>query len=86
MIFQFLYLSLQFIQHRAFSPSGRNGTARQVEAKKKQAFKAQADRVSCLLKPHKLIMRSKLSFYVSGDFLLSSWTEIRRVKSRQNWG
>lgn len=65
MIFQFLYLpSLHFIQHLAFSTS----VFRTELAAK--GLKAQMYRVSCLLKPHKLIMRSKLSFYVSSYFLL----------------
>lgn len=66
MTFQFLYRSaLHFIQHLAFSPSV-------LLAKD---LKAQMYRMSCLLKPHKLIMRSKLSFYVSRYFLLPNKTE-----------
>lgn len=66
MTFQFLYRpALHFIQHLAFSPSV-------LLAKD---LKAQMYRMSCLLKPHKLIMRSKLSFYVSRYFLLPNKTE-----------
>lgn len=66
MTFQFLYRpALHFIQHLAFSPSV-------LLAKD---LKAQMYRMSCLLKPHKLIMRSKLSFYVSRYFLLANKTE-----------
>lgn len=77
MIFQFLYLLLlPWLRFTSFAlfhfcllclVAGTELQAIYIQAK---GLKAQMYRMSCLLKPHKLIMRSKLSFYVSKYFLL----------------
>jgi hypothetical protein len=88
MIFQFLY-QLYFVQfHRNITVFSFWLSALDIESKRgiRRKKKAQMYRISCLLKPHKLIMRSKLSFYVD-SFFSSSYKNRRqkRLSSEKFW-